>query len=65
MTEPDLARVLLAQLRRTPNATPAEALVAFRRRAACEVPRRDGRRSDRQYALIGVRRRKEAVSKDE
>jgi hypothetical protein len=32
MTEPDLARKLLAQLRQVPNATPAETLAEFRRR---------------------------------
>ena len=31
MKESNLARVLLAQLRRTPTATPAEALAEFRR----------------------------------
>ena len=34
MTEANLARVLLAHLQRRPNATPAEALAAFRRRLA-------------------------------
>lgn len=32
MTEKDLAKKLLAEVRRMPNATPAESLVAFRRR---------------------------------
>ena len=32
MTERGLARKLLAELRRMPNATPAEALAEFRRR---------------------------------
>jgi hypothetical protein len=32
MMESTLARVLLEQLRQMPNATPAEALAAFRRR---------------------------------
>jgi hypothetical protein len=32
MAELDLARKLLAELRRMPNATPTEALAAFRRR---------------------------------
>jgi hypothetical protein len=32
MTEPDLARKLLAHLRQMPKATPAEALAEFRRR---------------------------------
>lgn len=31
MTDTDLARKLLAQLRRMPNATPAETLAEFRR----------------------------------
>ena len=31
MTDRDLARKLLAHVRRMPDATPAEALVAFRR----------------------------------
>lgn len=31
VTESDVARKLLAQLRRMPNATPAEALAEFRR----------------------------------
>jgi hypothetical protein len=34
MTESNLARVLLAQLRKMPNATPAEALADFRHRLA-------------------------------